>query len=198
MDYPLITISQNVYLRLFDESDVSSLHQIVVSEKERLYDWLNSLSPLETKNDVHRFIKQNTKNFHNLYDSEAKGSLHGIQFGIFSEDTQVGMVGYQAVHRTHNMASVGYWIRENAEGRGLVLKSCEAMIDWGFQHLQLNRIEIQAAVDNTRSIAVAERLNFSKEALLRQVEKRNHAYIDHVLYRMLHSDWKVLKRNTNG
>jgi ribosomal-protein-serine acetyltransferase len=53
----------------------------------------------------------------------------------------------------------------------------------------LHRVEIRARVENARSRAVAERLGFKQEGVLRDEERVGDHYADRVLYAMLASEW---------
>jgi ribosomal-protein-serine acetyltransferase len=52
------------------------------------------------------------------------------------------------------------------------------------------RVEIRAAPENARSRAIPERLGFTQEGTLRQVERVDDRYLDNVVYAMLAEDWK--------
>ena len=52
------------------------------------------------------------------------------------------------------------------------------------------RVEIRAAQENARSRAIPERLGFTQEGTLRQVERVGDRYLDNVVYAMLAEDWK--------
>jgi hypothetical protein len=52
------------------------------------------------------------------------------------------------------------------------------------------RVEIRAAPENARSRAIPERLGFTQEGTLRQVERVGDRYLDNVVYAMLAEDWK--------
>lgn len=64
-------------------------------------------------------------------------------------------------------AELGYWIDEEAEGRGVVTRACARMIEHA-ESVGVRRLEIRTAVGNSRSAAVAERLGFEREGVLRQ------------------------------
>lgn len=62
---------------------------------------------------------------------------------------------------------VGYWLASGARGAGHATRAVRLISAWGFEALGLERIELQAAVDNPASQRVAERAGFSREAVLR-------------------------------
>ena len=64
-----------------------------------------------------------------------------------------------------------------------------AYVDHAFATWKLNRVMIQAAVENARSRAIPERLGFREEGILREVERIGDRMLDDVVYSMLAADW---------
>lgn len=64
-------------------------------------------------------------------------------------------------------AEIGYWLRSDLAGKGLMTEAAGAVVRYGFEELSLNRIELRAAVANLASIRVAEKLGFQREGVLR-------------------------------
>ncbi|MBK5218995.1 MAG: GNAT family N-acetyltransferase [Thermoleophilia bacterium] len=58
----------------------------------------------------------------------------------------------------------------------------------------LNRVEIEAAVANSRSRAIPERLGYREEGTLREAERIGDHYLDSVLYAVLASEWPPADR----
>jgi len=85
---------------------------------------------------------------------------------------------------------LGYWIGKEHEGNGIITSSCRRLLQYGFEVLMLNRIEIRCGVENVRSQRVPERLGFTKEGTLRQVENIRGQFIDHYLYSLLRDVYK--------
>ena len=63
--------------------------------------------------------------------------------------------------------------------------SVREMISIGFNDFELNRIEIQCAIENIKSRAIPERLGFVQEGILRSSEKVNGRFLDHAVYGLL-------------
>ena len=64
-------------------------------------------------------------------------------------------------------------------------------MEHAFGPWDLQRISIEAAPENTRSRAVAERLGFREEGLLREAERVGSRMLDHVVYGLLAEEWRA-------
>ena len=66
---------------------------------------------------------------------------------------------------SNKLASIGYWLDQHYQGKGIITKSCKALIHYGFTTLHLNRIEIRCGTENYKSQAIPESLHLKKEVL---------------------------------
>lgn len=112
-----------------------------------------------------------------------------VSFVIKYQDLIVGRVGLHNIDHEHKHASIGYWLTKNAEGKGIITRCCKTLIAYAFSQLALNRIEIKAAVRNTKSIAIAEKLHFTKEGIQRKAERINNQFVDLVMYSLIKNEW---------
>ena len=71
-------------------------------------------------------------------------------------------------------------------------KVVRALMDIGFKEFRLNKIEIRAATENVKSRKIPERLGFTEEGTLRQVQWLYDHFVDHVVYGMLKDEWMDL------
>lgn len=69
-------------------------------------------------------------------------------------------------------------------------KSCRALINHAFSELNLNRVDIRCAVENSKSRAIPERLGLRQEGVIRQAEWLYDKYVDHVVYGVLTDEWQ--------
>lgn len=115
---------------------------------------------------------------------------NGFEAGIWHEGHLAGVVGYHGIDRQDRATSLGYWLGEEFQGHGLVIRACQAMTDHAFGELGLNRITVSCVTGNRRSRAVPERLDFEQEGVLREAEWLYDRFVDHALYAGLASRWR--------
>ncbi len=64
-------------------------------------------------------------------------------------------------------AEIGYWVKREARRQGVALAAARLVISWAFEEVGVERLEILAYPGNAASQALAEKLGFRREGLLR-------------------------------
>lgn len=180
-----IRISESLELRQLIEEDAAELFSLVDQNRDYLKEWLPWLNFTISEEDSRRFILLNRK----LAD-EGKAAA----FALFEEGQIVGVLSFNSFDLNNNLAVIGYWIAEKHQGRGIICRAVEALCDYGFKTVGLNRIEIRCAVENVKSRNIPKSLGFFEEGVLRQQEWLYDHYVDHVVYGLLERDWKMRKK----
>jgi ribosomal-protein-serine acetyltransferase len=109
-------------------------------------------------------------------------------FTIFENGVAAGNCGLNRVDSLALSSEIGYWLRSDLCGRGLMTEAASAVIDFGFEEVHLHRIELHAGVDNVASIRVAEKLGFQREGLLRGRGLGAAGHYDMYAYGLLEDD----------
>ena len=115
---------------------------------------------------------------------------HALQLVVLRDERIAGMVGFHRIAWAHRSASLGYWLAASEQGRGLMTAAVGVLVGHAFSAWELNRLEIQVAVQNHRSRAIAQRLGFREEGLLREAWIVGDRLFDLVVYAMLARDWR--------
>jgi RimJ/RimL family protein N-acetyltransferase len=71
----------------------------------------------------------------------------------------------------------------------LMLEALQALIRYGFEEMDLNRIEATTHTENQRSQHVLRKLGFQKECLLREYYCCDGSYNDQIQYSLLKREW---------
>lgn len=168
-------------IETLDDHHAQPIFELVEQNRPFLRTWLTWLDNLQTAEHFHNFI-QGAK--HRMLN-------HAELSCVIMENGQVaGRIGLYYIDQSNKIASIGYWLGESYQGKGIITRACKAIIKYGFTTMGLNRIEIKCAVENHKSQAIPERLGFSREGILRQAELLNGQFVDLYLYSMLKSEWK--------
>ncbi len=100
----------------------------------------------------------------------------------------LGVIGLEALIHMHRSAEVGYWLKRDATGRGLMSEACRATMDFAFRHVGVHRLKVAAATDNHASLSVIQRAGFRFEGVARSAEWCAGRWLDHALFAMLSTD----------
>ncbi len=111
--------------------------------------------------------------------------------GIWVDGTLVGGVLFRTMDLGRGFAEVGCWLEPSAAGRGLVSRAARVIIDWAVHERGVHRVEWQVATENAASIAVARRLGFTKEGVLRESYPHRGKRHDIEVWSVLAPEWRA-------
>ncbi len=113
-----------------------------------------------------------------------------VRFAIRDRQTRglLGVVGLDSCIHLHRSCELGYWLRREATGRGLMTEAARACVEFAFQRMGVHRIRCAAATDNHPSLRVISRLGFRFEGIARQAEFVGSRWLDHAVFARLSSD----------
>ena len=84
--------------------------------------------------------------------------------------------------------SVGYWIAEDAQGRGLAAAALREATLMAFYELRLHRVQAETSTQSVRSQRLLERLGFVRYGVAEAYIKIAGTWQDDVLYQLLTPD----------
>ncbi|MFC4547632.1 GNAT family N-acetyltransferase [Paenactinomyces guangxiensis] len=109
----------------------------------------------------------------------------GYAFGIFLAETDqlIGRVHLSnAVRRAWQNCTIGYFMDQEQNGRGLMSEAVRLAVQFAFQEAGLHRIEAAVMPGNTGSIRVLEKAGFQYIGLSRYHLRIHGVWEDHKLY----------------
>lgn len=177
-----IRVDNDISLRLRKIEDAHELFDFTQRNRNFLKEFLGWLDFTKTVDDSLSFINDCNQGY-------TKGI--SLNLSIFYNKKMVGSIGFNLIDNHNKIAEIGYMLDEKLNGKGVMTKSCIALINYGFTVLKLNRIVIKAGEKNLKSRAIAERLNFSQEGILEQAEFLYDHYVNLVVYAMLKENWET-------
>jgi len=103
-------------------------------------------------------------------------------------DRCLGLVSYHDGHIRYKRAAIGYIINPARHRQGIATEAVSAMLDFCFGELGLHRLTAFIDPDNAPSRALAEKLGFRCEGLLRGNLRVGETWRDEMLYALLAID----------
>ena len=86
-------------------------------------------------------------------------------FAVVLRDSgkMIGTVGFTKIDAPHNLAEIGYVINPEYHHLGIGFEAAERIVKFGFEKLELHRIEAKFMQGNDASVRVMQRLGMSFE-----------------------------------
>ena len=112
-------------------------------------------------------------------------------FGIFSHerDVLIGSISLYSLKRMpFSSGLIGYSVDQKQIGKGIASEAVRLVKQFGFNDVQLNRIEAYVSPRNFGSIKVLENNKFVREGLLRKLLFINGKWEDHYMYSALRGE----------
>jgi [ribosomal protein S5]-alanine N-acetyltransferase len=134
------------------------------------------------------------------YQKEANKHTNGYStynrsFKLFlmidkASDSIIGRCGIHNWNAEHRRGEIGYVIEdENYKKKGLMTETLAAVIEYGFNKMNLNRIEALVSTGNVPSLRLMKKFNFIREGLLRQHYYVVDKYEDSVMFSKLYLEY---------
>lgn len=172
-----------ISLRPYCMDDVDDLYQAVRESITELQPWM----PWCTKEYS---IEESRDWLSTREDAWNKGTDYGFRISDARTGRYLGGVGLNQINNLYRAANLGYWIRTSAAGRGVATRAARLVARFGFEELNLIRIEIVAAVGNLASQRVAAKVGAVREGVMRKALPVHGVEHDAVLTSLVAEDIK--------
>jgi ribosomal-protein-serine acetyltransferase len=175
-----VTLEHGVVMRPYRMEDTTRVFATIEAERTRLSRFMPWAPHSTAADSTEDFIRSARR-------QEADGT--GFHLGLFHGQEALGAIG-ATVDLLNREAEVGYWIAAEWEGRGLITSGVIHLLGFLFDDYEIHRVVIRAAVENTRSRAIPERLGFTQEGVLREALVLEGVSTDAAIYSLLAPEWK--------
>lgn len=133
------SIDNETALRLLEERHAEELFALTDQNRAYLREWLPWVDGVQSAEHTKQFIKSASEQF-----AQNQG------LGIWHKGKLAGVIGFHKIDWANRKTSIGYWLGAEFQGRGLMTKSCRALVDYALRELKLNRVEIRLVTDQKR------------------------------------------------
>ena len=145
---------------------------------------------LRTNKEVNEFIDR--KSMNNLSESRAFidliSNLAATNKGVFwvleskNNHQLIGTIGLRNFEDEEDYAEIGYELDPISQQKGFMSEAFEAILEFGFQEMELNTIEAFTHKNNTDSITLLE-----KQGFVFQPEIKDEGFENNISYRLIAS-----------
>ena len=137
----------------------AELFQLIQTNRTYLEKYLPWIPNIQKEWHAQRFLK------------EARMMNNGKQrltTLIIHQRQLAGAVSLVHLDTPNKRAEMGYWLKEDLQGQGIMTRSCSRLIRYAFMGLHLNRVEMRMLASNMLSKKIPLRLGFELEGNLKE------------------------------
>ena len=183
MPINFLTRDPSFIIRPCQANDAEPVYEAVRESMKELYPWMPW---------CHRAyaIEDSRIWFGSRPDLWQKGMEYDFLIADRSESRPLGICSLNNLDRENRLANLGYWIRTSQVRKGVATACVPLVARFGFEELQLNRIEIIVATGNVPSLGLATKIGATREGRLRKrLVVRDQVY-DAIMFSLIPEDIK--------
>lgn len=179
IDFPILT-TEHLILRSITPSDAPALFRILSNPQGMVH---HAHAPYQSLDAVQRLIQYTRE-----YYEEGEGLWWGVQHK--NAPTLIGMCAFFPFSFGYALAQLSGEFDADMLGTNLILEAVQSVVDYGFQRLEMHRIEAITDDTNRRFKDVLLNLGFQYEANLRERLHIDGKFYDEHYYGLLKTDWE--------
>ncbi|PSL45529.1 ribosomal-protein-alanine N-acetyltransferase [Chitinophaga niastensis] len=174
MHVPVLSTGELV-LRPIEDKDTAALFRHFSNDAVTKYMDIDSFSNISEATHIISFFRESLE------------TQEGMRWAITltERDELIGTCGFHRWSKTHFKAEIGYDLEPAYWGKGIMSAALTAMLAYGYEELQFNRIEAFVDPENTASSKLLVQLGFSYEGFLRDAFFEKGKFVDAQLYSRL-------------
>jgi ribosomal-protein-alanine N-acetyltransferase len=145
-----------------------------------IYQFLDR-QPSQSLDDIDKFID---------IVKTAFAEQNGISWVLVKKEDKrvVGYIGLWRIAKEHNRGEIGYALKKEFWGLGMMKEAIDLVVRFGFNQMELHSIMADVNPLNEKSLRVLEKCNFKREAYHRENYFYNGKYLDSVIFGLLERD----------
>ena len=174
LNFPTIE-TDRLMLRTLYRTDADAIYEILSHEGAMAY---YGIFPIESIDIATWFVDQYRSGFR---------SETILRWAIIekSTDTLIGTCGFQGISESASRAEIGYELHPDFWHNGYMYEALLAIIKWGFDVFDLNRVEAFIYPENIPSENVVKHLGFNFEGCLKEYAYFRNQFTDLNLFSLL-------------
>lgn len=182
--FPILETKRLVLRKVTKEDANSILSYLSDTEVMKYY----GLEPFKSINDALDEISW----YQSIHSNKT-----GIRWGITLKEQGmvIGSCGFLNMVSQHFRTEIGFELSKEHWGKGIAGEAVEAIISYGFEHMNFQRIEALIEPANLSSQKLVEKMGFIREGLLRNYEFTGGKFDNLFMYSLLKQDYDTRMKN---
>ena len=172
-------VDSDITLKKINRRDIRPIFTTIDIERDYLGEWLPFVDYTRKVADTRLVVRNMIKN-----------SDKNLTCSIYYKNMFAGLIGLKEFDFINHKTEIGYWLSEKYQHNGIITKSCKTLIEYAFEKMDMYRVQLNAAVGNEKSQAVAKRLGFTQEGVVRSAELHSRGFLDIIVFGLLKTEWK--------
>ncbi|MDR6302054.1 GNAT family N-acetyltransferase [Mesonia maritima] len=172
--------STRLNLEIIKEEDLQEIHELHLHPE---VDKFNTAGIPENIEETRKVIEK-------LLASVESGNAYVFSVFIASTRQFIGMITLNLGSKKYNAAEVWFKFSPQFWNKGFASESLGRIIQFGFDELNLHRIEAGCAIENFGSIRVLEKAGMKREGHRRKALPLKTGWSDNFEYAILESDFR--------
>lgn len=178
----VIAAAPGLRLEALEEGHAAELFALVEGSRPHLKRWLPWVDATREKKDTEAFIRRAEDEF---------ARREAMHFALRAGKSLCGVIGCHKIDWPTASTTIGYWLAQDKQGKGLMTLAARGLVDYAFRGLGLQRASIHCAMANKKSRGVPERLNFEDTGVVKGLGFASGAGADEVVYHMTAERWRM-------
>lgn len=167
-------------LRKFRTEDVEDVHRNWASDP--LVQLMYGEPVYETLDAVEGLLQGYISNYE-------KPNYHRFAIILKGNNQCIGQIAFYLFDANNNFAEIEYCVGRAFQGNGYVPEATKALIQFGFEQLNLHKIQISHKRTNEKSKRVIEKCGFHYDATFRDYFLIDGEYVDRIYYSILQDEY---------
>lgn len=170
--------TERLFMRPYDITDIPAVQNLA-----------NDKAIAETTFIPYPYTVEKVEEWINSHSELIKnGDVYPLAVMLKNENQLIGTMTIR-IDKVHNKGELAYWIGKDFWGQGFATEMAKAMLAFGFNELNLNRIWAPVMKKNIASAKVMQKIGLSYEGTLKEDVLRWGNYEDVEVYGMLKKDY---------
>lgn len=182
-DHPIQAVrGEHVYLRALEPDDATLIHE-----------WYQDAETGGLMGELPRSLRRRRQG---IEESHGEGEDHySFVICLIDDDRPIGRADLFAIDKRNGSAAFGLAIGERSLwGRGYGTDAVNAIVDFAFGQLRLERVWLDTDGANSRAHRIYEKAGFTVEGRFRRAFYQDGQFLDDIRMAMLREEWAALDR----